>query len=282
MNSTKSYSLSVFMVFMGAVFWSLNAPLVKYVHMDPILVCGLRSLIAGLTLSPFIRFEKLHFNRWLVLYLLSYTSLCVGIIFALSMTSATIAIGMQYSSVIWIFLFEWLFRGDLIKKRFFSVGLITIGVVFFMISGGSSGTSLGNLIAFTEGISFVGITVCGKKAGAENPLGVTALANLFCSAFTSCFQSFSLAGIQLITTQNWLILFLLGVVQIGLGYSFYNIGIKRVPPQKASIIAIWEMILGPVWVALLIGEIPSAIVVIGFVLIIAGIFIDTMITPASF
>ena len=34
------------LVFLGAVCWSLNAPLVKFVQrdLDPFLVCGLRSL----------------------------------------------------------------------------------------------------------------------------------------------------------------------------------------------------------------------------------------------
>ena len=38
------------LVFLGAVFWSLNAPLVKFLTADPLLICGLRSIIAGITL----------------------------------------------------------------------------------------------------------------------------------------------------------------------------------------------------------------------------------------
>lgn len=41
------------LVFLGALFWSLNAPLVKFISLDAMLVCGLRSLIAGIALSPF-------------------------------------------------------------------------------------------------------------------------------------------------------------------------------------------------------------------------------------
>ena len=36
-----------FMVFLGAAFWSLNSPLVKYLTLDSFLICGLRSLIAA-------------------------------------------------------------------------------------------------------------------------------------------------------------------------------------------------------------------------------------------
>ena len=47
--------------------------------------------------------------------------------------------------------------------------------------------------------------------------------------------------------------------------------------QKASVIALWEMILGPVWVALFLKEYPSPIVLAGFVIILAGMLLDTKI-----
>jgi len=67
---------------------------------------------------------------------------------------------------------------------------------------------------------------------------------------------------------------ILGIVQIGGGYAFYNLGIQRVTPQKASIIALWEMILGPVWVALFLQEYPSVPVLVGFIIVLIGIVLD--------
>ena len=57
------------MVFLGAVFWSLNAPIVKFLEVDAILLCGLRALIAGLSLCGFIRPKQLRWNGWMLLYL---------------------------------------------------------------------------------------------------------------------------------------------------------------------------------------------------------------------
>ena len=39
------------------------------------------------------------------------------------------------------------------------------------------------------------------------------------------------------------------------------------------------MILGPVWTALFLKEYPSTMVIIGFVIIIAGIFLDSKAAP---
>ena len=66
----------------------------------------------------------------------------------------------------------------------------------------------------------------------------------------------------------------LGVVQVAGGYGFYNLGVQRVTPQKASIIALWEMILGPVWVALFLKEYPTLPVIIGFIIILIGMILD--------
>ena len=83
------------LVFIGAVLWSLNAPLVIFLDLDPFLKCGLRALIAALTLAPFIRPRKLKWNGWLLLYVVSFCLLSLSIILALGMTSSPVAIGMQ-------------------------------------------------------------------------------------------------------------------------------------------------------------------------------------------
>ena len=76
-----------------------------------------------------------------------------------------------------------------------------------------------------------------------------------------------------------MLMLILGIVQVALGYAMYNLGVNLISPQKASVIAMWEMILGPVWTALFLKEYPSTMVIIGFVIIIAGIFLDSKADP---
>ena len=67
----KNFKISGGMlVFLGALFWSLNAPLIKFIEVDALLVCGFRSVIAGLFLLPFLRPKKLNFGPWMIIYLL--------------------------------------------------------------------------------------------------------------------------------------------------------------------------------------------------------------------
>ncbi|MGI6095092.1 MAG: DMT family transporter [Lachnospiraceae bacterium] len=276
-DSNRKFRLSGnWMVFMAAVFWSLNAPLVKFIQLDPIFLCGFRALIAGIALCPFIRFKKLNFSPWMLVYFVSHFALGMTLIFALKNTSAAIAVGMQYTAMIWIFLVNAIITRKFSMKRFFPVLLTFSGVICFMLSGFGGGNMIGNIVAFTEGIAFAMMTASSQKAGGDNPMGLTALANLCTGFFIFLFLPPQFSDILQLGGQEWLIMLILGVVQVGLGYGFYNIGVQRTTAQKASILAIWEMILGPLWVALFLKEYPSALEMAGFVIIIVGLVTDAL------
>lgn len=265
-----------FLVFLGAAFWSLNSPLVKYLTLDSLLICGLRSLIAGIVLAAAIRPKQLKWNGWMAVYVCSYAGLCLSIILALGSTSAPVAIGMQYTAAIWLFLVNLLKTRRFYVQTFLPVLVIFIGVVFFMCSGGDTASQTGNLIALTEGVFFALMTVSAKKVAGTNPIGLTAVANLFTGIVTFLFFPGTLASMAVMTVLDWVIMLVLGVVQIGAGYACYNMGIQRVTAQKASVIALWEMILGPIWVALFLKEYPSPMVLTGFVIILIGMLLDAV------
>jgi len=265
------------LVFIGALLWSLNSPLVKYLSIDSRLICGLRALIAAAALLGFLRPKQLCWNRWLVVYLCSYTALSLSVVLSLSLTSAPIAIGMQYTAIIWLFFINFALTRKFSLRSFIPVCIIFIGVILFMTSGTTSANSLGNLIALSEGIFFTGITVSAKKVTRQNPVGLVALGNLFAAVVVFLLFPDTLGRVPAITGKEWCILLILGILQVGGGYAFYSMGLLKVSAQRASILALWELILGPLWVALFLHEYPSLPVIIGFMIIIAGIFIDAKI-----
>lgn len=274
MFSLPALSGSV-LVLLGAICWSLNSPLVKYLPLDPFLICGLRSVIAAVVLLPFLRPRKIHWNRWLAAYCLCYCALCLSVIVALSRTSAAIGVGMQYTATVWLFLLLWYQTGYFNRKAFLPVLVIMVGVVCFMLSGGSGDSnSLGNAIALTEGFFFAAMSLTSKKATQENVLGLTALGNLFTGALVfGLFPSARLA-LPAMTVQEWILMLILGVVQVAAGYALFFLGVQKIPARKASVLALWEMILGPLWVALFLHQYPNAMVLTGFAIILVGMVLD--------
>lgn len=270
-----------FLVFLGAAFWSLNSPLVKYLSLDPVLICALRSVIAGIALAATIRPKQLSWNGWTLVYVISYTGLCMSIILALGATSAPVAIGMQYTATIWLFLVGLLRTHRFRFKSFLPVLVIFIGVVFFMCSGSDAASQKGNLIALTEGVFFALMTISSKEVAGKNPVGLSAVGNLFAGAAIFLFVPGTVGKMSVMTGLDWVIMLVLGVVQNGAGYAFYNYGIQKVSAQKASVIALWEMILGPVWVALFLKEYPQPTVLIGFVIILLGMLMDALLNSEA-
>ena len=270
-----------FLVFLGALLWSLNSPLVKYLTLDPLLICGLRSVIAGVTLLPLLRPRRLVWNGWMLLYVSSYALLCLSIIVALTMTSSPIAIGMQYTAIIWIFLTQLILKRRFRMRAFVPVCVIFAGVIFFMCSETSGAQSTGNLVALSEGVFFACMTVSSKKVSGTNPTGLVAVANLFTGAAVFLCAPDLLPLCVTLSPREWVVMVILGSVQIGCGYAFYNMGIKKISSQKASIVALWEMILGPLWVAIFLKEYPSARVMTGFFIILAGMVLDAKLNPSQ-
>ncbi len=263
------------LVLMGAVCWSLNSPLVKYLTLDPFLICALRSLIAGLVLLPCVRPREIIWNRYLLGYVTAYCALCLSVIVSLSMTSASIAVGMQYTATIWLFLLYWYRTRFFDRRVFLPVLVIMTGVLCFMLSGGSGDSHpLGNLIALTEGIFFAGMSLTSKEATHTNALGITALGNLFTALVVFGLFPSARAALPAMTGQDWGLMLLLGVVQVAGGYGFYNLGVQKIPARKASILALWEMILGPLWVTLFLHQYPGPMVLTGFAIILAGMLLN--------
>ncbi len=264
-----------FLVFLGALFWSLNAPLVVFLDLDPMLMCGLRSLIAAAVLLPFLRPRKIVWNLWTIVYLASFAALCMSLIISLKMVSAAVAIGMQYTAAVWIFLVHVLRGGKVTPQSAIPIGMIFLGVVIFMSTGATTGEWKGITIALLEGVFFAVMSVSSKKTVGENPLGLTGLANLATGLLVFFFLPPKFGDLAALSSSDWIIMLILGTVQTGLGYSFYNMGVAKTTPQKASIIALWEMILGPLWVAIFLKEYPSLTVLIGFVVILIGMFLHS-------
>lgn len=67
-------------------------------------------------------------------------------------------------------------------------------------------------------------------------------------------------------------------MQFGGGYVFYTLGLRYTTAARASMISPMEMVLSPVWVAIFMHELPDAVGLIGFLVIIAGIALEVIFT----
>lgn len=258
-------------VFLGALFWSLNAPIVSGVNLPPLFLSCYRSIIAGIVLFPFFRIKKITFSKELLIFLISDFGLCASITVAIKNTSAPIAIGMQYASILWIFFINFFILKIKEYKKIPAIIIILIGVILFMTSGSTEGSILGNTVAFFESIFFTGMTLSSKKLTNIPPLTLTCIGNIFTGIFLLFLIGDTRNIIFNLTSHEFIAVLLLGVVNVALGYGCYNIGVKHTTPQNASLIAIFEMILAPLWVYLFLQRTSNTQTMIGFGFILVGL-----------
>ena len=147
-------TLGMLLVFIAAVLWSTNSILVKNIELPSMLIGAMRALIAGIVLAPFIRPKKLKFSPKMLLMAVAFTLNSVGVVTAIKLTSAAIAVGMQFTSPIWLYIYSRVKGYPFIKRRVIPLAVLTAGVVISMFSKAEGVTLIGNLIALTTGLSF--------------------------------------------------------------------------------------------------------------------------------
>jgi DME family drug/metabolite transporter len=79
--------------------------------------------------------------------------------------------------------------------------------------------------------------------------------------------------------SDFTMLLFLGVVQIGIAYSFFTFGISQVRAIDATLICMIEPVLNPVWVFLGMGEKPTAWAILGGAIIIGVVIAREFLGP---
>jgi drug/metabolite transporter (DMT)-like permease len=65
----------------------------------------------------------------------------------------------------------------------------------------------------------------------------------------------------------------MGVVQLGIPYFLFSKGLESLSLQEASLIVLIEPVLNPIWVALVVGEVPSPATLAGGVIILLSLLL---------
>jgi len=79
--------------------------------------------------------------------------------------------------------------------------------------------------------------------------------------------------------RDMALLVALGVCQIGLGLVFLTIGGRLIPAAEVALITLLEIVLGPLWVWIALGERPGTTTLIGGAIVLAAVVIEAIGEP---
>ncbi len=131
-------------------------------------------------------------------------------------------------------------------------GMVGIAIIF---SGSEGAQDLqGVTVAAFSGFLFSIYMVNLRFLRVINPFVLTFANNLVCFLVLLPLAASGLA----VSVDQILALAVMGVVQLGIPYYLFSKGLQSISLQEASLIVLIEPVLNPIWVALVVGEVPSA------------------------
>jgi drug/metabolite transporter (DMT)-like permease len=258
-----------------AVLWSTGGLLIKSVQWDPIAIAGMRSSIASLLLLAISGKPKFTWSRAQIGGAIAYMATVVLFVMATKMTSAANAILLQYTGPIYVALFgRWYLGERTTRLDWITIGIVLLGMGMFFMDSLSTEGMAGNLIAIASGVAFAWLALFLRKQKNERPEDSILLGNWLAALVAIPFMVTS--GMP--STESWIGIGLLGIVQLGFSYILYAKAIRHVSALEALLVPVIEPILNPVWVMLFIGETPQQWAIIGGAVVLTAITVRGILT----
>ncbi|MBN2879224.1 MAG: DMT family transporter [Clostridia bacterium] len=273
-NETREKNLGRLYIFIAAVIWSMGGFLIKNIDASPAFIALGRSAIAGVFLSPFIRFKKIKNIKKLIFLSLSYSTCLTTFVISTKLTAAANAIAIQYSSPLFLFLGLWLYRKKLDTRKVVPMILILLGIISFLLEPVTGSNMSGNLLALVSGIAFAFVIYLFGFDYGISGIGLTALLNILIVPFAAIVVPWKNV-LYPTDLKSILCLAILGIVQIGISYVFFYEGRKKVTSLDASILTLIEPVLNPIWVFILLSEKPTVYAFFGMSLILLAQLLNT-------
>lgn len=177
-----------------------------------------------------------------------------GGIYAIQTTTVANAMFLFAAAPFLAAIFGWLILRESVRKATWIAMLVAIiGISIMVLNGISGGRLIGNLSAIISAFGFAVFTIALRWGKLDDMLPAVFLGGIFaiiCGALVCYFQGY---GFDL-PQADLIIIFSMGVFQVGLGLAIYTIGSQVVPAAELTLLSMTEVLLGPLWVWLFIDE----------------------------
>jgi drug/metabolite transporter (DMT)-like permease len=247
--------------------WSLGGIFIKLVDLNPMGIAGIRSLGAAVVLLIYIKKPRWYWNRYFLTGVLAYTAMVVLYVLSIRLTTAANAIFLEFTAPIYVVAFSYFLLNEKINRfDMLTMVIIFLGMGLFFMDELTFYGFWGNIMALVAGVCLALVTVLIRKEK-ESAFEIVFYGNVLTSII--CF-TFIIEGLSNSTQLDWLIIFGLGIFQLGIPYILYTTALKYVPALDAILVGMLEPILNPIWVYIFIGEGMGEWAFIGAALVIIG------------
>jgi drug/metabolite transporter (DMT)-like permease len=169
-------------------------------------------------------------------------------------------------------LLGWIVLGEPVRTRTWAaIAAAFAGMALMVARSAVAGNVVGDLLAFGPPVAVAIATVLIRRGRTVRMMPAAVLAAVFAMVFTLPFAR----PIELASADLPLFV-LFGAGQLGVGMILFLNGARWIPAAEASLIALLEVILAPLWVWLLLHEEPSAAALAGGGIVLAALMLHAL------
>ena len=269
----NKYNKGILFVLMASLLWSTGGLAIKLNNLLPIQIAFFRCLIGGLVLLPFIKLKGIKLTWPLIGLFFTYSYTIITFVLSTKLTSAGNTIALQSTAPLWLFVYLIIITKKFYKTKVMSIAIIIIGIGLFLMEPNSGTSKLGNLLAISTGMAFGGLTYFLSLNHKISSISIISICNLIAAIILLPFI-LSTSFENGISVSDAATLLFLCIFQIAIAYLIFQKGLKYIDPLNASIYALLEPVLNPVWVFIFYGELQTIYGIIGTTIILIGVLIN--------
>ena len=260
----------IFLVAASAIVWSFGGAIARFLHFDDNwTIVFWRSAFAAAFLLIFMLARDgargtldllCGMGRAGIGVALCFASASTAFILALAHTTVANILLMQAGGPLIAALLTWSLFGDKISASTWgAIAAVIVGVAI-MVSGSISESisPLGDGLALFISVAFATATVITRRHAHVRMTPAVFLA----MTIATCISA-TITTPHLVAPVDIALLFVFGALNLGFGLSLFVTGVRLIPAALAALVGTIEPVLGPVWVWLVHGEVPSARTLIG-------------------
>jgi len=186
-----------------------------------------------------------------------------GGILAIQTTTVANAMFLFAAAPFFAAVLGWVALGEHVRKAtWVSMGCALLGIFLMVWEGFSLGRIIGNVSALISALGFAAFTISLRWGKLEDMMPAVFLAGIFAIVAAGTICQIKGYGFS-IPAHDIGLATAMGIFQVGAGLILYTLGSKVVPSAELALLAMTEVVFGPFWVWLFLGETIGGYTLVG-------------------
>jgi drug/metabolite transporter (DMT)-like permease len=260
----------------AAVAWSTAGVLQRELSVDTATQLAGRALIAFVALAAYVAIAS---RGRAVAAFVSIGWAGLGVAACTAVASGAFIVALNHAAVASVFfiqavapvgaaLLAWFAIGEAVTRRAIVSMLLAVAGVGVMMGAPGAGSALGLGAALAMTLAFSVAVVITRHRRDVSMAPAVCLSQL---ALVFAFGAF--ADPAAVTPRDFGLLVALGVGQMALGLALFTAGARLIPASEVALIALLEVVLGPLWVWIVLAEQPPPLTLVGGAIIILAVLV---------